>query len=140
MTISVDQWIFDAAVSHLTTEASAEEIYLGPTVYDKVVGCDMWLEVIVTTAFTDSSSNSTMTVTLETKNAGGSYATALTLGTFAALSAAGTRLIARIPEGVLTKSYAQLKYTVANGDLTTGAFAAQIKFSNPVTKDYAVAQ
>lgn len=81
----------------------------------------------VTEAFTDGSSNSTVSVTVETDdNSSFSSATEVaSLGTFAALSAVGDTLAAALlPGGV--ERYIRLKYTVANGDLSTGKITAQI--------------
>lgn len=117
------QNLFDDAEIHLTTEASenlievSEERRLG-------TGETLYLVSIVDTAFTDGGSNSTMTLTLESDAlaAFGSAATVFTLGTFGALSAIGSRLIAKLPPDAAMESFIQVKYTVANGDLTTGAF------------------
>lgn len=138
MSVLYAQYIFDDAVSHLTTGASTHAVYLGPVVYDKALGIDLFLESIVTTAFTDSSSNSTMTVALQTKDEDGSYATVMTLGTFGALSPVNTKLKARINSDILTKPHARVLYTVANGDLTTAAFSTHLVFSDSKTIDYAV--
>lgn len=83
----------------------------------------------VDTAFTDASSNSTVAVTVSgsdtlSGSALSSGSTLQTLGTFAALTAAGSRLVGRLQPDVMTKRYIALTYTVANGDLTTGAFTA----------------
>ena len=89
-------------------------------------GETIYFVIQVDTAFTDSSSNSTMAITLETDdNASFSSATtAQTIGTFAALAAAGTRLIAKLQPSAINERYLRVKYTVANGDLSTGKFTA----------------
>lgn len=91
------------------------------------VGENLYLVVICDVAMTDASSNSTLAVTLETDNdvAFGSATTAAqTIGTFAALSAIGTRLVARLAPSALNERYSRLYYTPANGDLSTGSFTA----------------
>lgn len=88
------------------------------------VGEDLYVGVIVVTAFTDSGSDSTVTVQI----VGGSTTTPTTLrqtiGTFAALSAVGTRLVAKLQPNVLIDRYIGLQYVVLNGDLTTGALTS----------------
>lgn len=118
-----NQLLFDETAEHLTTEASTNLIDLGEN-RDLGAGEDLYLVAIVDVAFTDGSSNSTMTLTLETDdNASFSSATtAQTIGTFAALSAIGTKLIAKLQPAKIVERYLRVKYTVANGDLTTGKF------------------
>lgn len=118
------QNLFDDNAEHLTTEASDNYIDLKATNRDLGAGENIYVVAIVDTAFTDGSSNSTMTLTLETDDntSFSSATTAQTLGTFAALSAAGSKLIARLQPGQITERYLRVKYTVANGDLSTGKF------------------
>lgn len=86
----------------------------------------MYLVVQVQTAMTDGGSDSTVAVTLvDDDNAGlGSPATIQTIGTFAALSAVGSRFIVRLQPEVFTQQFVGLTYTVANGSLSTGSFDA----------------
>lgn len=125
-----NELIFDNDVAHLTTEASAAYIdFKGPR--NLGIGEDLFVVAIVTTAFTDSSSNSTMALTLETDD-NSSFSTATTtlaIGTFAALAAIGDRLIKKLSPGDINERYCRVKYTVANGDLSTG------KFKTFITKD-----
>jgi len=117
---------FSNAQAITASAASTNTIDLGVG-YNLGVGGELYIEVVVTTAFTDASSNSTITVTLETDdNTSFSSATTLqTIGTFAALSAIGTRLTANVPYSpTLYERYIRLYYTAANGDLTTGAVTA----------------
>lgn len=93
------------------------------------VGRQLMLVIAVATAFTDSSSNSTMTATFETDGdlSSGDLASGnvqYTLTAFAALAAAGTQRVKKLGPGDINERYSQVKYTVANGDLTTGAFDA----------------
>lgn len=117
--------LFDDNAQHLTTEASTNLIDLGAA-RNIGVGEDIYFVIQVDTAFTDGSSNSTMTITLETddNSSFSSATTAQTIGTFAALSAAGSRLIAKLQPNAINERYLRAKYTVANGDLTTGKFTA----------------
>lgn len=117
--------LFDNDVQHLTTEAGTDYIDLG-AIRNMGVGEELYFFIVVKTAFTDASSNSTMTITLETDDSSsfGSATTAMTVGTFAALSAIGTRLVARLQPDLINERYLRVKYTVANGDLSTGKFTA----------------
>lgn len=92
------------------------------------IGRGLYLVVLCTAAMTDGGSDSTVTVTMETDAdpAMGSPATSATVGTFAALTPAGTMLIRRISHGDMNEQYSQLRYTVANGNLTTGKFTAAL--------------
>lgn len=119
------QLLFDDNAEHLTTEASTNLVDFGAA-RNLGVGEDLYFVIIVDTAFTDASSNSTMTITLETDdNASFSSATtAQTIGTFAALAAAGTRLAVKLQPDKINERYLRVKYTVANGDLSTGKFTA----------------
>lgn len=92
-------------------------------------GENLYIILVVTTTFTDAGSDSTVAVTLEADalEAFGSATTIQTIGTFAALSAIGDApLIARIAPQILTESFIRLFYTVAGGNLTTGALTAAI--------------
>lgn len=117
--------LFDNNVQHLTTEAGTDYIDLGSN-RNLGVGEELYFFAVVTVAFTDSGSDSTMTLSLETDdNSSFSSATsAQTIGTFAALSAIGTRLVAKLQPDKIVERYLRLKYTVANGDLSTGKFTA----------------
>lgn len=86
------------------------------------------IECIVTEAFTDSGSDTTVTVTIETDDdeAFGSALVAQTIGTFSALSAIGTKLEAYLQPGKINEKFMRLRYTIANGSLTTGKIASQI--------------
>lgn len=119
---------FDNAAEHLTTEASDNYLDLNVAVPDLGAGETLYFVIAVTTAFTDASSDSTMTITLETDDntSFSSATTAQTVGTFAALSAVGTRLIVPLAPAAFLERYMRVKYTVANGDLSTGNFDAFI--------------
>lgn len=75
---------------------------------------------------TDASSDSTVAVTLETDDNSGfsSATTGMTIGTFAATSAAGTGFYVKLQPGTVDERYSRVYYTVANGNLTTGSFDA----------------
>lgn len=121
------QLLFDQAQAHLTTEASANSVNFSLP-RNMGVGEELYFFICVTTAFTDAGSDSTMAITLETddNSSFSSPTTAQTIGTFSALSAAGSRLVAKLQVDKINEKYLRVKYTVANGDLTTGAFTAAI--------------
>lgn len=87
-------------------------------------GQDVYVVCNVTTTMDDASDDSTITLTLETDDntSFSSATTAQTIGTFAAVSAAGSRLIAKLQPSALNERYLRGKYTTANGDLSAGAF------------------
>lgn len=122
------QMLFDDAAAQLSSGASTNLIDLKATTPNLGDGQPLYVVVQVTTAFTDSSSNSTQTVTVEqdTAAAFSSATTVGTVGTFAALTAAGTYKVLTLAPGAITERFIRLYYTVANGDLTTGAFNAFI--------------
>ena len=122
-----NQALFEDNQQHLTTEASANLLDLAEA-RNLGVGENLYVVAVVKTAMTDAGSDSTMKLTLETDdNAAFSSATERqTIGTFAALSAAGARLVARLAPEVINERYLRVKYTVANGDLTAGKFTVAI--------------
>lgn len=96
---------------------------------DLGTGEDLYVVVSVDVAFTDSSSDSTLTVALE----GDSTTTfspdgTTTLFTIPALAAAGAIYYAKLSPGAdaLQYRYLRLKYTPNNGNLTTGSLTAGI--------------
>lgn len=119
--------MFDDASQHLTTEASTNLIDLSAA-RNMAVGTPLWFVIHVTTAFTDSGSDSTMAITLETDTAAAfsSATTAQTIGTFAALAAAGATMMAPLQVFGTAERFLRVKYTVANGDLSTGKFTAYL--------------
>ena len=119
--------LFSDAQAITASAASTNIIDLG-AIRDLGVGENLYVVVQFDVAFTDASSNSTVVPTVETDdNASFSSATTgMTLGTFAALTAAGTKLVARLQPGKVNERYMRVYYTVANGDLTTGSFTAYL--------------
>jgi hypothetical protein len=91
-------------------------------------GRPLYIVLLVTTAMTDSGSNSAMVATLETddNSSFSSATTTQTLLTIPAVSAAGTARYAQIYPGAANERYLRLKYTSTNGALTTGNFTAFI--------------
>ena len=92
-------------------------------------GRPLYVVVVVEVAFTDASSNSTLTVTLE-GDSSDSFSPDGTqdLFTIPALAAAGNKYFASLDPGAapLQYRYIRLKYTPNNGDLSTGTLSAFI--------------
>lgn len=91
-------------------------------------GKDLYLVSVVDVAMTDGSSNSTLTVDLQTddNSSFSSAATGCTAFSFPALSAIGTTLIRRLGPGDCNEQYMRVYYTPVNGDLSTGSFTTFI--------------
>jgi hypothetical protein len=123
------QLLFSDAQAVTASAASTNYIDLG-IARSMGVGRVLYLVVLCVVAMTDSGSDSTINVDLETDdNTSFSSASVVQdLGTFAALSAVGTRLVAALqlePANAFER-YARVYYTAANGNLTTGSFDAFI--------------
>ena len=119
---------FSNAQAVTASAASTNVIDLGAVDSDWGPGTPLWIVVHCTTAMTDAGSNSTVAPTLEsdTVDTFGSATTIQTLPTFAALSAAGTVVMAALAPMATNERFIRVQYTVANGDLTTGSFTAYI--------------
>lgn len=91
-------------------------------------GKPLYIHLNVDVALTDSGSDSTVTVALETDdNTGFSSATSVqTLFTIAATAAAGTVYKAVIAPGIISERYLRVYYTMNNGNLTTGSVTCGI--------------
>ena len=129
---------FDDNAEQLTTGASTN--YLDLEIGRNIgAGTPLYIESLVRTAMTDASSDSTMTLTLETDdNTSFSSPTELqTIGTFSATSAVGTKLSVGLVISDSVQRYIRVKYTVANGDLTTGKFSTYITTLSDVNTVYA---
>lgn len=118
------QNLFSDAQAVTATALSTNIMDLGKAGLNMGVGEELYLVCIVDTTLDDSGDDSTITVTLETDSveAMDSAAVLLTLGTFAANAAAGSRLVQRIPVSAAYERYIGVRYTAANGSLSAGAF------------------
>jgi hypothetical protein len=121
------QLLFSDAQAVTATAASTNSVDLG-AVRNIGVGEELFVMVSVDVALTDSGSDSSVAVSLE-----GDSTTTFTpdasqaLFTIPALAAAGAVYYARInPDFAANYRYLQLKFTPANGNLTTGSFTAAI--------------
>jgi len=127
----------------VTASAISENVidaqHVSNTLKDLGAGEELYLVVVCTTAMTDGSSDSTVTVTLEsdsTADLATSATVHITLPVFAALSAAGTMRVVALPQSLLYERYLGVRYTVANGNLTTGSFSAFLTEEAPSWKAY----
>lgn len=122
---------FSDAQAVTSTAISSNVIDLGatPTTRDIGNGQQLYLVVVTQTAATDTSSDATLTVTLEsdsTADLATSATTHFSTGAlaFATFSPAGTVLVATpLPLGSYER-YLGVRYTVASGPLTAGKFDA----------------
>lgn len=113
------------------------------TVRDIGTGEEMTLVVITNTNCTDSGSDATLTVTLEsdsTENLATSATVHFSTGAiaFAGFATAGTVLAnVKLPAGSYER-YLGVRYTVASGPLTAGAFDAFLVKDSQAYRSYAV--
>jgi hypothetical protein len=120
------QLLFSDAQAVTAAAGSTNTIDFG-AVRDIGVGEPLYVVVSCDVAMTDSGSDSTLAVALETDSTTTITPDATrTLFTFSAASAAGTVKIARLGPDDINLQYARLYYTPANGNLTTGSFTAFI--------------
>lgn len=93
----------------------------------------------VDVALTDASSDSTVTVTLETDDneAFSSATSAATMFTIAATAAAGTTYSYKIPDSLSLERYIRVYYTMNNGNLSTGTVTCGIVMDRQAQKIYA---
>jgi hypothetical protein len=135
------QLLFSSAQAITAAAASTNVVDLG-AVRDIGSGEALYLVVVVTTAMTDASSDSTITVAME----GDSTTTITPDGTenvllIPALSAVGATFFAALNPGSLPLQYryVRLLYTPTGGDLSTGSFTAFLTKDIAKYKAYAKA-
>ena len=117
------QNLFSDAQAVTAAASSTNLIDLG-SARDIGVGENLYLVCSIDVDMTDGGSDSTLAVTLETDDNEGfaSATTIATVGTFAAVSVAGTRLVIKLPPDASYEQYIRVTYTPANGNLSTGSF------------------
>jgi hypothetical protein len=127
--------VFSDAQAVTATAASTSyydtgPLYSGNTGRNLGVSNEIYISTTVDVAMTDSGSDSTITVTLETDDntSFSSAATVATLFTIPAVTPAGSKFFARVPIAgtVPFERYLQIKYTATGGNLTTGSFTTAI--------------
>ena len=133
------QNLFSDAQAVTAAAASTNVVDLGATLRDIGSGQDLYVVVSCDVAMTDGSSDSTLAVTLEqdTADTFGSATSLLTIGTFPATSAAGTRFIVKLSPNLITERYLRLYYTPANGNLSTGSFTGALVMDVDTFRAYA---
>lgn len=121
------QNLYSSAQALTATAASTNLIDHGAA-RDLGVGENLYVVLVVDVALTDSGSDTTVAVTVETDTSAafGSATTTQTLFTIAATAAIGTVYIARLAPSAINEAFSRLKYTMANGNLTTGSVTAFI--------------
>lgn len=136
----MDKLLEFSSAQAVTAAAASTNIVDLSAVRDIGTGKSLYVVCVCTVAMTDGSSDSTLAVSLE----GDSTSTITpdatdTLFTFDAVSAAGTVKIAKLDPGSapLQLRYIQLRYTPANGNLTTGSFTAFLTDNVQKYKAYA---
>lgn len=127
------------------TAAAASTDYLNlKAAIDLGAGNPVYAVTVVDVAFTDGSSNSTLTVDIQTDDATSfaSATTAQTLYTIPALAAVGDTFVAPIKPFTTPEQYMRIYYTPNNGDLTTGSvttfFTTNPQVWRKYAKDYSV--
>ena len=120
--------LFSDSQAITAATASTSYVDLG-AVRNPGVGANLYVQVSIDVAFTDSGSDSTLTVALQGDSTAGSFTPDGTQQLFIipALAAAGNKYYARIsPDFASAYRYLQLYYTPNNGNLTTGSVTASI--------------
>lgn len=124
----VDKLLLFSEAQALTASAASTNSLDMSAARDIGIGEDLYVFLNVDVALTDSGSNSTVTVALE----GDSTSTFTPDGSqelfiIPAVAAAGSQYFAKIsPDFAAQYRYLRLKYTMNNGDLTTGTVTAGI--------------
>ncbi len=122
---------------HVMTGASGQAVTAAAATTDYIdfgaardlgVGEVLYIVCICTVAMTDSSSDSTLEFKLQADAATDFNTVTGTqiVGTFAAVSAAGTRVVAKLQPEQINKRYVRGYFTPANGNLSAGTFKAFI--------------
>lgn len=112
----------------ITAAAASENLIDLGEARDIGTGENLFVVLIVDTPLDDSGDDSAVAVTLQTDD-NSSFNSAVdkqTLFTIPAVSAKGTKFIARIQPDACNEQYARLYYTPSNGNLSAGAVTAFI--------------
>ncbi len=130
--------LFSDAQAVTATAASDSYIPLGAAI-DLGAGNQIDVVTVVDVAMTDGSSDSTITVTLETDDAStfGSATTAQTCFVIPALSAVGDTFVTALGSFTTPEAFLRAKYTTTNGNLTTGSFTTFLTTNGRRFRKYA---
>lgn len=113
-----------ASALTVTSTASSSVVDFG-SARNIGVGENLYLVVEVSSAMVGAGVS--VVAAIDGSSDNGSWTSAVqTIGTFAAASAAGTQLIARLQPDVLNYEYLRVTFTVSGGTLSGGAFNAII--------------
>ena len=123
---AISEDVYDAL--SIAAGAGSVGINGGALTVDLGQAADLYLVVNTAVACTDTSSDATLTITLESDDNASLSTPTVHFSTgalaFASFATAGTRLVTvRLPHGAYQR-YVGLRYTVASGPLTAGAFDA----------------
>lgn len=138
--------IIDAALEFstdqaVTAAAASENVVDISDARDIGVGKKMFVVIVVKESFTDTGSNSTLSVKVQTDDneAFGSPSDVADLLTIPALAAAGTQYVLALPAAVYNdyQQYVRLYYTPNNGDLSAGKLDAFVTLDPTQYKQYA---
>lgn len=138
----MDAQLLFSSAQDITASAESTNYVDSGVVRNLGAGEKLSLVFVVTTAFTDGSSNSTVTPSLQTDDntSFGSPATVRTYDVFAALTAAKTTRVYDLSPFTAAgtyERYIRIYYTVANGDLSTGAFTTFLTMDAQLFRVYA---
>jgi len=123
----------------ITAAAASDSFKNWEAAIDMGAGNDLYAVSVVDVAFTDGSSNSTLTVDyqLDDSSSFGSIQTAQTLYTIPALAAVGDTFVAKLNPVTTPEQYARIYYTPNNGNLTTGSVTTFFTTNAQVWRKYA---
>ena len=129
--------VFSDAQAITAAAASTSSLDLG-VARDIGAGQQLFVAISVDVAFTDASSDSTLTVDLQYDSTTTFTPDATqTLCSIPALSAIGYKRLIPIAPQETSYRYAQLYYTPNNGNLTTGSVSASIVLGADLNRYYA---
>lgn len=124
MILDNEMVLSSAQAIHTTAAVSSTNTYdFGNAVHDIGTGEELYFVVTLTTTIADTDTNATVLVELVTddNDSFSSTTTAVTVGTFAAGAAAGTRMVYRLSPDAITERYVKAVFTTSGGPLSAGA-------------------
>lgn len=130
---------FDDGDEHLAAGKSTNIIDV-ESARDVGSGTNLFLVLICTVAMTDVGDDSAMQVSIETDDDSAFPSGKITqvIGIFPALSAIGTKIIAKLDPKKIDEQFIRLDYSPTNGNLSTGKFSAFITNTVDNAVDYPI--